>query len=338
MSRDSDSDFALIIGIDKYGSATSLKELNGAVRDAEAFKEWLITSAGVDEKRITMMTSDEGGTIPRLLDIVAEVEKLYNRSPNSEEPIGRRLYIFLAGHGIGPGLDEAGLLAADTSNVTKYFPGRLYANLFRGKALFEQVVLCMDCCRDEDADVQPPYFPFNRKTAGKLVNNVKQCYVFATGFARKSRERDFGGRVHGVFTYALLEGLKRGAVDGDGRLTGASLKRYLKREIPKLRSADSDQDPDIRGIDDDFVFAQDLPPRLLSVTVKLSDPSKTFVVLYGKGLQPVPIDAVVVDETQRRVDVPAGKNYSFRLLNADGSTYREVGETIDDESPNVIEL
>jgi hypothetical protein len=186
--------------------------------------------------------------------------------------------------------------------------------------------------------VQAPYFPFDRKTAGKLVNNVKQCYVFASGFARKSRERDFGGKVHGVFTYALLEGLKQGAVDGDGRLTGASLKRYLKREIPKLRSADSDQDPDIRGIDDDFVFAQGLPPRLVSVTVKLSDPSKTFVTLFGKGLQPVATNPVVIDATQRRVEVPAGKIYLFRLLNPDGSTFREVGETIDEESANVIEL
>lgn len=331
-------DFALVVGIDKYGSAKSLKPLNGAVADAKEFHHWLTTSAGVDSKNITMMTSDAGGTIPRLLDIVAEVENLYNRSPNAEVQIGRRLYIFLAGHGIGPGLDEAGLLAADTSNVTKYFPGRLYANLFRGKALFEQVVLCMDCCRDEDADLQQPYFPFDRKTAGKLVNSVKQCYVFATGFARKSRERDFGGTMRGVFTYALLEGLKRGAVDGDGRLTGASLKRYLKREIPKLRTADSDQDPDIRGIDDDFIFAEGLTPRLLSVTVQLSDPGKQFVVLYGKGLQPVATMPKIVNASERLVDLPAGKNYSFRLLNPDGSIFREVGETIDDETPNVIQL
>jgi hypothetical protein len=244
----------------------------------------------------------------------------------------------LAGHGVGPGLDEAGLLSADTSEVTKYFPGRRYANLFRAKALFQQIVLCMDCCRDEDADLPDPYFPFDKKTAGKLANNVKQCYVFATGFARKSRERDFDGKVHGVFTHALLEGLKQGAVDGDGRLTGAGLKRYLSREIPKLRSADSDQDPDIRGIDDDFVFAEGLPPRRCNVTVKLSDPNKKFVVLYGKGLQPVATNLVVIDATQLRVDVPAGKTYLFRLLNPDGSTFKEVGETIDDESTDAITL
>ncbi len=278
--------------------------------------------------------------MPRLHDIVAEVEKIYNLSQNSEEPIGRRLYIFLAGHGVGPDLDEAGLLAADTSNVTKYFPGRLYANLFRGRALFEQIVLCMDCCRDEDSDLPDPYFPFSKKrTAKHLANKVKQCYVFATGFASKSRERDFGGKVRGVFTHALLAGLEQGAVDGDGRITGVSLKRYLRREIPKLRGSDSDQDPDLRGIDDDFVFAQGFPPRRVAVTVHVSDPAKKLVVLYGKGLQPVDVVPVAIDDTHRRVDVPTGKGYLFRLLNPDGSTYREAGETIDDEAPNApIEL
>lgn len=334
------NDYALVVGIDKYPSAASLKELSGAASDAQDFTNWLIAKAGVPETQIKKMVSDDNGTMPRLLDIVAEVEKIYNLSPNSEEPIGRRLYIFLAGHGVGPDLDEAGLLAADTSNVTKYFPGRLYANLFRGRALFEQVVLCMDCCRDEDADLPDPYFPFNRKkTGGKLVNNVKQCYVFATGYARKSRERDFGdGRVRGVFTHVLLAGLEQGAIDGDGRLTGASLKRYLQREIPKLRGSDSDQDPDLRGIDDDFVFAQGFPPRRVAVTVHVSDPTKELVVLHGKGLQPVDVAPVEIDATHRRVDVPAGKLYLFRLLNADGSTYRETGETVDDEAANVIEL
>lgn len=337
---DGDKDYALVVGIDKYASANSLKPLEGAVADAKDFKDWLMAKAGVPEKHIKVMVSDKKGTAPRLLDIVAEVENLYNLSPNSEEPIGRRLYIFLAGHGVGPDLDEAGLLAADTSNVTKYFPGRLYANLFRGRALFEQVVLCMDCCRDEDADLPDPYFPFDRKkTAGKLVNKVKQCYVFATGFARKSRERKFGDKVRGVFTRALLDGLEHGAIDGDGRLTGASLKRYLAREIPNLRGSDSDQDPDLKGIDDDFVFAQGLPPRRMAVTVQLSDAAKTLAVLYGKGLQPVDVKPVAIDATHVRVDVPAGKTYSFRLLNADGTTFKEVGETIDDDgAPNVIEL
>jgi len=336
---DGDKDYALIVGIDKYPSALSLKPLEGAVGDARDFKRWLI-KAGVPKKHIKAMVSDKKGIAPRLHEIVAAVERIYNLSDNSEEPIGRRLYIFLAGHGVGPDLDEVGLLAADTSNVTKYFPGRLYANLFRGRALFEQVVLCMDCCRDEDADLPDPYFPFDRrKTAGKLVNKVKQFYVFATGFARKSREREFEGRVRGVFTRALLAGLEQGAVDGDGKLTGASLKRYLAREIPKLRGSDSDQDPDLRGIDDDFIFAEGLPPRCVVVTVHLSDTTKRLVVLYGKGLQPVNAEALAVDATRVRVEVPAGKTYLFRLLHADGTTFKEVGETIDDDGgSNVIEL
>src|SRR5262245_19107202 len=152
MAGDADNDFALIVGIDKYGQASTLKELNGAVRDAEAFRDWLIDSAGVPKEHVKTMVSDAAGSIPKLLEIVDEVERLYKRSQKGEEAIGRRLYIFLAGHGVGPGLDEAGLLSADTSDVTKYFPGRRYANLFRAKALFKQVVLCMDCCRDEDAD------------------------------------------------------------------------------------------------------------------------------------------------------------------------------------------
>ncbi|HEX6739544.1 MAG TPA: hypothetical protein VF310_14795, partial [Vicinamibacteria bacterium] len=189
--------------------------------------------------------------------------------------------------------------------------------------------------RDWDPDLPDAYYPFRRRTAGGLAAAVKKCYVFATGFGRKSRERDFEGEVRGVFSRALIEGLEGRAVDGEGRLTGASLKRYLAKEVAKIQADASDQMPDLSGIDDDIVFAEGLPPKRALVTVHLSDSTKRLVVLHGKGLKPVEVEIVDLGDGQRRLELPADKTYLFQLLQPDGSIFRQAGEAVGDEAVDV---
>src|SRR6185369_4389275 len=78
-------------------------------------------------------------------------------------------------------------------------------------------------------------------------DKTRAFYGFATKWSRLSRERKMAdGRVHGVFTTALLEGLKGAACDpSDGRITSASLGNYLYANMKNFLSPNDLNDPEI---------------------------------------------------------------------------------------------
>jgi len=64
--------------------------------------------------------------------------------------------------------------------------------------------------------------------------------VTATGPNELSTEDQTLG--HGVFTLALLNGLRGAAdADGDGRVDGEELARFLAQEVPRLAAAANGQ-------------------------------------------------------------------------------------------------
>src|SRR5262245_56889597 len=257
-------DYAIVVGIGKYADAGFLTPLDGPMNDVRSFVNWLVSPNGgaVPETNINpyVLESDDQALKPKSGDVIDVFRKLLALAPNGDERIGRRLYLFLAGHGVGPDLDDAGLLTVEaTEDAPTYLEGRRYANLFRGRAVLDEVVRMMDCCRDFDGELHKSLFPFKKKTDADGASNVKRFYAYATGFGKAARERDFGGTVNGVFSHVLLAGLNGGAIDGDGRITGASLERYLRRKLKAALPPGVDQPADIRG-DPDIVFAEGLPP------------------------------------------------------------------------------
>jgi hypothetical protein len=321
-------DYALIVGIDSYPD-TFLGKLEGACNDAADFAKWLVEARGKDVECFTLL-SDAQGTTPKLGDLLEEVKKILKLSEGREKRIGRRLYIFLAGHGVGPELDEAALLTVDTDTKSGFLPylaGRLCANLFRGQALFEEVLLFMDCCRDVDRELPPPAFPF-KKNPDHGAHRVKHFYIYATGFGRQSREKDFGGKKYGIFSRALLDGLRGEAADGDGRITGWRLERYLKSHM----GGDQSIDPDI---DQDLILADGLPPKTAQVTLTLSEPDRGFIVLYLMPKQEIPVMAEDLGGGKRRFPLGVGKIYSFRVLDEHGKVLREENLPIEDADEEV---
>jgi len=135
-------DFALVVGINQYAYPDYLEALNGPKNDVRRFIQWLKSPAGgnVPEGNFVpyLLVSDDVGSRPKWGDIVDAVGKLRDLSRGGETRIGRRLYIFLAGHGVGPDLDDTGLLTVEAKDDRPYYiEGRQCANLFRGQALFE---------------------------------------------------------------------------------------------------------------------------------------------------------------------------------------------------------
>ncbi len=327
-------DYALIVGINKYADGGFLEALNGPKNDAQYFVDWLESPAGgnVPDANVTpyFLVSDDLGETPKSGDIVEIVKKLLAFSQGGEVRIGRRLYIFLAGHGVGPDLDDAGLLTTEaTDDAPAYVEGRRYANLFRGRAVFDEIVLIMDCCRDFDAELPDSVFPFKRKVDAGGAHKVKRFYAYATGIGKAAREKSFGAEVRGIFSHVMIEGLKGGAVDGEGRITGPSLERYVKKQMKNFLPPGIEQPVDIR-CDPDLVFVDGLPPATVNVTVEATVPHGKLAVFYGDGFKPVETIPQSLGGGRFQIQLPIGKTYVFQLLDADGAILKQDGRAIED--------
>jgi len=246
-----DNDYAVVIGINKYPSSL-LDNLEGPERDACEFKEWLLSPKGGaipdDGNHIHLILSrdfqfdnDPFLAKPTTLEVDNAFLKIMKQV--QDDWPARRLYIFLSGHGISPqsDLDEAALLMANADDLAMghNIPGRLYAKWFRAAALFQEIVVLMDCCRD-NMQHAPPHLPPWNDLVRLDARDVKYLYGFATKWSKKARERKIGhdNEVRGIFSHSLLSVLK------SGRLTGSQLRDRVYNHLKQVMGENDYQEPD----------------------------------------------------------------------------------------------
>ena len=274
-----DKDYAVVVGINKYPSHDEYDDLKGAKRDAEEFLAWVTSPKGGNinaHSRISKHCSNKTGTEPRLDHIVESIDDLMDLQERHGR-VGRRLYIFVAGHGAGKNTTSPVLLAADhRPRRPSYFEGRKIADMFIELAAFREVVLFMDCCRDQVQGLGAGvHFEYEADTDAA---NVKQCYAFGTLVNRQSFERKFGAKYHGVFSYVLLEGLKGGAANEDGTVTAGSLEDFVQKRFDDLK----EDPPQFLAPDRSLVLVKGVIPTLAPVEIRLGDPAAGFEVRDGK--------------------------------------------------------
>jgi hypothetical protein len=287
-------DWALVVGIQIYpgliGPNGTNKNLGGPENDAGDFYNWLIAPApeggGIPEAQAKLIRSsnypeaDDGplSAHPSYADLelaLMRFDALAKRGPSVR--VGRRLYLYFSGHGCAPAPNESALLTADftTDYLGFHVPGRLWAHIFAVRGYFDEVFLLMDCCRENlpSIDIRKPPLDMSAADA-TAVDNCRKFYGFATKWSRTTKELPFpfpGGAVHGVFTYALLDGLSGKAADpGTGEITAATLGSWLSDNLscylPKALLADSDvpKKPDLDYDPQDarkMVLARVIPPK-----------------------------------------------------------------------------
>jgi hypothetical protein len=282
--------WAIIVGVWLY---PGLENLHGPENDAVAFAEWLKRPDGgnVPPEQVKLILSSDfqpfatadtaQPTRDRIeaafdeLDVVAR----QNQAANRGRRVGGRLYLYFGGHGFAPVQDEAALLSANStqSNMRYHIPGKSWANWFFTANYFDDVVLFMDCCRS-----MYPNWPVNPAGYGPIIGPRQgmRFFGFGTKWRRVSWERPMpDGKVHGVFTTALLTGLQGAAADPNtGQVTAKTLREYLLNYMrnflaPEDReNPDVDPEPDIPDLDNagnDLVFVQLAPPSF-KVTVQPS--------------------------------------------------------------------
>lgn len=314
-------DRAVVVGIRLY---PGISDLGGPENDALAFRRWLVDPSGgaVPPENVELFVSSRyypdaacpprsttdalptRGDITKALDRLLDLSK--ERSDNGKgSRIGRRLYLYFAGHGFCPGHEKATLVGAHTAllaanastsgRTSEHVASTSFALWFRMAGYFDEVLLFMDCCRQDSmrARLNPIYDAIIHPNA----TSVRHFNAFATQWNGLAREKPMAdGVIHGVFTAALLAGLNGAASMANGEITAESLELYLRENMRSFLSEEERSDPKIpkepdvdfsRGLAARFVIARVPPPVaptplfIVKIHVQPGDLGKTVGIRNG---------------------------------------------------------
>jgi hypothetical protein len=322
------SDQAFVIGVRTYPEMGSLR---GPCRDAQDFYDWLIDPDGGDvpEENVELLVTDsfphpDVTTHPW----VDEIEQLFYplakrgvAAINQDESLGRRLYIYMAGHGFGEtgNMNEVALYSANAGPlIAPNVAATRWAEWFRRNGVFDEIVLIMDCCRTTSPVATMASPPLPKTNGSPRRTKVKKFYAYATCDGQPAREREGpDGEWAGVFTKALLESFDMAVADARGRVHGGALADYVHQKIGEIQPPDFDSPPR-----HDIVFAQREKVARRQVPIRLVPfaGGETVVVLDHERNVEAKVDAA--DEV---VEVPLKAGlYKAVVQGTDRSTLFEV--------------
>ena len=255
--------FAAIIGVSQYQfNDAGLNNLRYADADARAVRDFLLKPEGGSFKPSDIVyMENSGATTEAVRDALMRL--LRRAAPND------LVFIYIASHGSPDPFDPRKLyfLMNDTkvANMQKTGLGMFeLQEVLDHVVRAERVVVFIDACHS--AGVAGPRIVTGRQLE-RVENNVFNLYASRlyreTGRAvltssdvnEISEEGPHWGGGHGVFTWALLEGL-RGAADanGDRVITAGEAFSYVNRTV--RRETDSRQNPrSLSGMNEDFPLA-----------------------------------------------------------------------------------
>ena len=284
-------DYAIVIGVTRYPRLSrdgGTADLQGSIYDAEKVRDWLVSDegGGVPKDHVEYVIRGAGtapGAADPTRDTVVDAfiriyEKCWPGGPDKAPkiPTGRRLYVYVSGHGLAADLDHGALLCSNSSN-NLYSTVAPYAAIkaFRQAGFFEQFVVWFDGCMDW-AGMEPEPINYVPRPTGSGSPPGPVFFAYAAHPRLKAVESaDENGKVRGVFTRTLLAGLEGGAVDPTtGRIDGTSLAKYLWNAMTKFLPSSVkdntliDKQPYVRA-----------DPEMYFGTTKKKEAAKSKVVL-----------------------------------------------------------
>lgn len=294
-------DYAIVLGIEHYRPA--FPPLRGCLNDARLFRDWLVSPAGgglnPDDTHVNLLLSeapgdpyDDAAWRPVRDTVMLKLHGFRRQQSETGKKIGRRLYLFCAGHGVAvPARQEdAGVLMpnADLPEPLFAIPGRKIIEAMQRDRTFDELILFMDCCREVrgtvDAQISLTTVEDPEHKAG-----ANYLCAFANGWNASTAERVLDHPLNpngqkmqqGLFTHALLKALQTGAAGIDvtsHTLPGLVRARYeilagRSEQLPVFYTSQDHQQP--------IVFAAAAAAATVEVTVHLTDPRDGFRVFGG---------------------------------------------------------
>ena len=173
-------DYAILTGISWY-PAGGFAELKGPPNDVRLVEQWLTSPelGNLPASNVIKVITKE--PLPNLDQIdVDQAEPLAHqfdgvfkgllrrRMQLGGERVSGRLYLYFSGHGFSSKEQnkdaEAALYCANATRVVyEHIFGTHYARIAKAWALFSEVVLIMDCCRDAESIRSPTPRPYREK-------------------------------------------------------------------------------------------------------------------------------------------------------------------------------
>ena len=228
--------YAMVIGINEYET----RPLRGAVQDAKRFAQWLRDTNQVNDSELELLVSDTGNRIATHDDVDAAFLKiLKSASTNRNEK--NRFYFYFSGHGVGVSYLNTGLcLRMWKDDMPSYnISSSAYQDFLVNQAVFDEIIVFLDCCRDYDFLVDPRKPSLNVTYSGARRTDVLICY--STLYGKVSHEimkessteaPDDHDSKRGAFTSFLIEGLQGDAdTDGDGIVSGDDLLTHIEQNF-----------------------------------------------------------------------------------------------------------
>lgn len=223
-------DYALVIGINNYPHWNcGAKSLNGAVKDATDFRDWLVCAngGGLSPENAKLILSKDDPLGPRQYtvdDAFREIRK------QSEGKTRRRFYFYFSGHGHSRAgsFQQQSLCLANWSPVDAGAALHLesYVKASVGCLKFSEAVFFLDCCRVRA--VAPLGQQSELECGDPDTKNRYSAIIYGSDVYEPTYEGEVDGEVRGYLTAGLLQVLKEGTIE-----LGDLLKR-LRRVVPEL--------------------------------------------------------------------------------------------------------
>ncbi|MBL0176586.1 MAG: caspase family protein [Ignavibacteria bacterium] len=249
--------FGLVVGVSRYASA-GIKSLRYADADARMVADFLQApeGAGIPKERLRVLLNEDA-TRDNVLDAIRGF--LAGTTRND------LVFIYFAGHGItspeknatyflstDANLSDLARSAVDQAEITTLLTERVKAG---------KVVFFLDACHGGGLGLTGVRMRgANTVLSGKLLTELLSkkngtAFLTASRSMEQSQEGARWGGGHGVFTYRLVEGLRKaGDLNGDGRVTIDELAEYVGDAVKK--DTDGRQHPELKGhFDNELVLS-----------------------------------------------------------------------------------
>ena len=240
--------YAILVGIARYKSDADYPPLDGPRHDVAHLRKWLVNPCGgnVPRKNIRMLatprpllkltTGHDPSRISWIPDQSAFIEAFNGVMIDGEGNYihrNSRLYLYFSGHGFSQAADttaRAALFAANAyGSLRPNIPGTVYAEAAKRVALFREIVLIMDCCRDVQRNSPYANYEGDQSESGN-AEKVRLFAMYAAAKNGKAQEREFTnqGKVYGLLTHSLVRALDEAPTNVLGQVSSTSLNNYLK--------------------------------------------------------------------------------------------------------------
>jgi hypothetical protein len=268
-------DYAVVIGIEKYRHG-GLKPLGGARTDAEEFVTWLkcqYANARFDPKNrdgriITCISPDKADWSA----VKGAFDELMDKAPNG----GRRLYIFVSGHGFGQTVHDASVYCSDYRDLTDPACCSITetANWLKFCGRFQEVIVFIDCCRHYNTSLQARGI---FRDGEQIGSPAAHFYLMSCDLGEASEQWKIAGEDSGIFSFQLIRALNgkvKSAVDSQGKVTAYSLVRHVRRKVPPTMHPHFDPPDD--KVSRTLVFAEGFEAKPDVFYIKLLKPELGF--------------------------------------------------------------